>query len=161
MHVVLGTGPLGRAVIKELQKRGEPFKAVNFSGRQTGSGEILVVKADLMSADQAKAALAGASVIYQCTQPPYQHWEGRFEQMQNNIIGAAMASGAKLVAAENVYMYGDVHGDLHEGLPYTARTKKGRIRATLAEQLLELHRRGELQIVLGRGADFFGPGVTD
>lgn len=161
MHVVLGTGPLGRSVIKELQKREEPFQVVNFSGRQPGSEDILVVRADLMDPDQAKAAITGASVVYQCTQPPYHQWEGRFERLQENIIMAAMASGAKLVVAENVYMYGDVDDEMHEGLPYSARTKKGRIRAKLAEQLLELHHRGKLQAVVGRGSDFFGPGVTD
>ncbi|NIK80460.1 nucleoside-diphosphate-sugar epimerase [Paenibacillus castaneae] len=161
MHVVLGTGPLGRSVIKELRRREEPFQVVNFSGRQLGSEDILVVRADLMDSDQAKAAITGASVVYQCTQPPYHQWEGRFERLQENIIVAAMASGAKLVAAENVYMYGDVDDEMHEGLPYAARTKKGRIRAKLAEQLLELHHRGKLQAVVGRGSDFFGPGVTD
>ncbi|UQZ32783.1 NAD-dependent dehydratase [Paenibacillus sp. PK3_47] len=160
MHIVLGTGALGRSVIKELRKREEPFRAVNFSGRQTEPGDI-VVRADLMDPDQAKAAITGATVVYQCTQPPYNQWESRFERLQDNIIKAAMAAGAKLVAAENVYMYGDVDCEIHEGLPYAARTKKGRIRAKLAEQLLELHHRGKLQAVLARGSDFFGPGVTD
>ncbi|GGG14861.1 hypothetical protein GCM10010912_69100 [Paenibacillus albidus] len=161
MHVVLGAGPLGRAVIKELQLREEPFQVVNLSGRQPGSGDISVVRADLMDPDQAKTAITGASVVYQCTQPPYHQWEGRFERLQENIIGAAMASGAKLVAAENVYMYGDVDDEMNEGLPYAARTKKGRIRAQLAERLLELHHRGKLQAVIGRGSDFFGPGVME
>lgn len=161
MHVILGTGPLGRSVMKELRKREEPFRIVNFSGRQPWSEDVSVVKADLMELDQAKAAVAGATVVYQCTQPPYHKWDGMFERLQGNIIAAAMAAGAKLVAAENVYMYGDVDSERHEGLPYAAQTKKGRIRARLAERLLELHRRGNLQVVLGRGADFFGPGVTE
>ncbi|WP_252863226.1 NAD-dependent epimerase/dehydratase family protein [Paenibacillus riograndensis] len=160
MHVVLGTGPLGRSVIKELRKREEPYRVVNFSGRQT-EPEDVVVRADLMDPDQAKAAITGASVVYQCTQPPYNQWKGKFERLQDNIIKGAMVSGAILVAAENVYMYGDVDHEIHEGLPYAARTKKGRIRAKLAEQLLELHKLGKLQVVLGRGSDFFGPGVTD
>jgi nucleoside-diphosphate-sugar epimerase len=161
MHVVLGTGPLGRSVIKELRQREEPLRAVNFSGRQPGLEDIPLVRADLMNLEQAKAALEGASVIYQCSQPPYHQWEGRFERLQENIIRAAMSAGAKLVAAENMYMYGDVEGEMHEGLPYTAQTKKGRIRAKLAERLLDLHQRGNLQSVLGRGSDFFGPGVTE
>ncbi|WP_258171239.1 NAD-dependent epimerase/dehydratase family protein [Paenibacillus sp. R14(2021)] len=148
-------------MIKELRKRKEPFRVVNFSGQQPGLEHISVVRADLMNLDQAKAAIKGATLVYQCTQPPYHQWEGRFERLQENIIAAVMITGAKLVAAENVYMYGDVEGEIHEGLPYAEQTKKGRIRAMLANQLLEMHHRGKLQAVLGRGSDFFGPGVTD
>lgn len=161
MHVVLGSGPVGISVIKELRRRGELFRVVNYSGKQSWSEDVSVVRADLMDLDQAKAAVLGATVVYQCTQPSYHQWEGKFERLQENIIAAAMVSGAKLVAAENVYMYGNVDGEIHEGLPYNAKTKKGRIRAKLSERLLELHRLGKLQAVLGRGSDFFGPGVTD
>jgi nucleoside-diphosphate-sugar epimerase len=161
MHLILGTGPLGRSVMKELQIRGEPYRIINFSGRRPWTEHISVERADLMDANQAKSAIAGASVVYQCTQPPYHRWDSLFERLQENIIEAAKATNAKLVAAENMYMYGDVEGEIHEELPYIAKTKKGRIRAKLAERLLDLHRRGELQVVIGRGSDFFGPGVTN
>lgn len=161
MHVVLGTGPLGRSVIKELQKREEPVRMVNSSGRSPWIDKVQVDKADLMDLDQAKAAVRGATIVYQCAQPPYHQWEGKFERLQENIITATRAIGAKLVVAENMYMYGDVDMERFEGLPHTAQTKKGRIRARLTDRLFDLYRRGELQTVLGRGSDFFGPGVTD
>ncbi|MCR2805437.1 NAD-dependent epimerase/dehydratase family protein [Paenibacillus soyae] len=161
MHVILGTGPLGRSVMKELQMRGEPYRIVNSSGRYPWTEHISVEKADLMDVNQAKSAIAGASVVYQCVQPPYHKWSSLFERLQENIIEAAKAANAKLVAAENMYMYGEAKGEIHEELPYVAATKKGRIRAKLAERLLDLHRRGELQVVIGRGSDFYGPGVTN
>jgi len=159
MHVILGTGPLGRSVMKELRIRKEPFRVINSSGRQPWSEHVPVEKADLMDTQQAIAAIAGASVVYQCAQPPYHRWETMFERLQENVIAAARATNARLVAAENMYMYGDVGVERDEELPYAAKTKKGRIRARLAERLLNLHRRGELQVVIGRGADFFGPNV--
>lgn len=160
MHVVLGTGPVGRSVIKELRRQGEQIRVVNYSGKQPFD-DVPVVKADLMDLNQATAAIAGATVVYQCTKPPYHQWEEKFEHLQENVIAAAMAAGAKLVATENVYMYGKVDGEMHEGLPYRAKTKKGKVRARLSERLLELHRLGKLQSVLGRASDFFGPGVTE
>lgn len=161
MHLILGTGPLGRSVMKELQRRREPFRIVNSSGRHSWTEHQSVERVDLLDANQAKLAISGASVVYHCAQPPYHRWNSLFERMQENIIEAAKATNAKLVAAENMYMYGDVDGEIHEGLPYIATTKKGRIRAKLAERLLDLHRRGDLQVVIGRGSDFFGPGVTN
>lgn len=73
----------------------------------------------------------------------------KFEPLQEKIIAAAMTQGVKLVVAENTYMYGDVEGEIHEGLPYRANTKKGRIRAKLADRLLDLYRAGKLASVFG------------
>ncbi|WP_068617850.1 NAD-dependent epimerase/dehydratase family protein [Paenibacillus tuaregi] len=161
MHLILGTGPLGRSVFSELRRREEPVRMINSSGQSTWNDGVTVEKADLMDLDQAKAAVKGATIVYQCAQPPYHLWEGRFERLQENIIKAVIEADAKLVVAENMYMYGDVDVERHEGLPNSEQTKKGRIRAKLSERLLELYRRGELQSVIGRGSDFFGPGVTD
>ncbi|AJY75403.1 NAD-dependent epimerase/dehydratase family protein [Paenibacillus beijingensis] len=161
MHVILGTGPLGLAVMREIEKRGEPFRFVNVSGTLPKGINAPLRRADLMDAEQAREAARGATVIYHCVQPPYHRWDGLFERLQDNIISAAAANGAKLAVAENLYMYGEVNGSIHERLPYKAATRKGQIRAKLTRRLQELYRTGDLQAVIGRGADFFGPYVTD
>ena len=48
---------------------------------------------------------------------------------------------------------------MHEDLPYAATGHKGKVRAQLAEMLLEAHNAGHLQATIGRAADFFGPRV--
>lgn len=48
-----------------------------------------------------------------------------------------------------------------EATEWRATTRKGRIRAELDEARLAAHRAGRVSSVLGRSADFVGPGVLN
>jgi nucleoside-diphosphate-sugar epimerase len=48
-----------------------------------------------------------------------------------------------------------------EELPLAATGPKGRARALVWENAVELHRQGRIRVVEARASDFFGPGVTD
>jgi len=98
-------------------------------------------------------------VVYQCAAPPYHEWVQRFPPLQASIVEGAAAARAKLVSAENLYMYGEVDGPIREDLPLAALTRKGRTRAAMAQDLLEAHAKGRLRVAIGRGSDFFGPHV--
>jgi nucleoside-diphosphate-sugar epimerase len=74
------------------------------------------------------------------------------------VLAAAQATGARLVSMENVYMYGRPNGQpLTETHPYEAHTKKGRLRAGMARELLAAHQAGRVQVAIGRASDYFGP----
>ena len=160
-HIILGTGPLGQAVMRELLRRGDSVRMVNRSGRR---GEIPaaveVVAGDAYNADSVRALTAGATVVYQCAQPEYHEWPTKFPPLQAAIVeGVSAHKGIKLIVGENLYMYGEVDGPIHEGLPYTAHTRKGKVRAAMAESLLAAHRAGKIRVAMARGSDFFGPNV--
>jgi nucleoside-diphosphate-sugar epimerase len=73
------------------------------------------------------------------------------------VLAAAEATEAKLVVMENVYMYGRPRGrPLTEDRSYDADTKKRRLRARMANELLDAHRRG-VRVTIGRASDYFGP----
>lgn len=159
LHVVLGAGPLGMATAEALLRRGRRVTLVNRSGRAAAPTGAAVAQADLYDPASVRAVTQGAAAVYQCAQPAYHEWTTRFEPMQTAIIAGVAANGAKLIAAENLYMYGAVDGPIHEDRPYAAHTRKGRTRARMAEQLAEAHRSGRLRTAAARGSDFFGPGV--
>jgi nucleoside-diphosphate-sugar epimerase len=158
-HVVLGTGPLGAATAEALLVRGHAVTLVNRSGKAAVPPGARVIKADLFDVGQVREATTGATAVYQCAQPAYEAWTTQFEPLQSAIIEGVAASGAKLIVAENLYMYGAVQGPIHEELPYAAHTRKGVLRARMAEQVAEAHRRGKLPTAAARGSDFYGPGV--
>lgn len=159
-HVVFGSGPLGRAVMNELVRRGEAVRVVNRSGRMPAAPEAVeVIAGDAYRVDTVRRLTSGAEVVYQCAQPAYDHWEQDFPPLQAAILEGAAASGARLVIGDNLYMYGEVDGAIHADLPYNAHTRKGRVRARMAEAALEAHRAGKLPVTIGRGSDFFGPWV--
>ncbi|MEW6649908.1 MAG: NAD-dependent epimerase/dehydratase family protein [Chloroflexota bacterium] len=158
-HVVFGSGPLGLSVVDELLARGKPVRVVNRSGKADVPAGVEVVSADAFDPRQVQEACADAGYVYQCAQPAYQHWVTQFPPFQENILNAAAARGARLIVGDNLYMYGEVDGKIHEELPNAARTRKGCTRARMAEAVLAAHYAGKVNAVIARGADFFGPRV--
>jgi nucleoside-diphosphate-sugar epimerase len=68
--------------------------------------------------------------------------------------------GARLVIGDNLYMYGEISDrPITEDLPNAATTRKGRIRAEIANAAIAAHRAGKVRVAIGRSSDFFGPGV--
>jgi nucleoside-diphosphate-sugar epimerase len=159
LHIVLGTGPLGVAAAEALLRRGHTVRMVNRSGKAPAPAGAAVVRADLYDPASVRAVCAGSAAVYQCAQPGYAEWVTKFPPLQTAIIAGAAAAGAKLIVAENLYMYGQVDGPIHEDLPYAAHTRKGRVRAQMAEEVAEAHRGGRLRAAAARGSDFYGPGV--
>jgi len=132
---------------------------VNRSGEADGlPSEVEVVRGDAYDVASTTSLTQGAEAVYQCAQPPYHEWAGRFPRMQAAIMEGTARNDARLVVGDNVYMYGDVGGrPITEDMPYAAHTKKGRIRAQMAEELLAAHRAGKVRMAIGRASDFFGP----
>jgi nucleoside-diphosphate-sugar epimerase len=161
LHVVFGTGPLGRAVARELFATGKRVRMVNRTGEADVPAGIDVMRGDAYSTKTTTEACANAAVVYQCAAPPYHEWVERFPPLQAAIVEGAAAAGAKLVSAENLYMYGEVNGPIREDLPSAATTRKGRTRAAMANDLLAAHAKGRLRVSIGRGSDFFGPHVLN
>jgi len=157
LHVVLGTGPLGLAVVRHLATRGDRVRAVTRSGRADLPGSVQIVAANVAEAEGAKKACDGAAVVYHCANPPYARWPELHPPIMRAIIEGAASSGAKLVFGDNLYAYGPVQGPLTEDLPQRASGPNGRVRAEIAEALLRAHEAGRVRAAIGRGSDFFGP----
>ena len=158
LQVVLGAGGgIGGALVDELLRRELPVRAVTRTAKDVPAG-VEHVTADLYSADATREALAGAAVVYHAAAPPYHQWPERFPPLNASVVAATSSVGARLVFADNLYMYGPDAGVMTEQTPTHASDRKGRLRATLAEQLLVAHAAGELDVVIGRAPDYFGPG---
>jgi nucleoside-diphosphate-sugar epimerase len=157
LHVVLGaTGAIGKAVVAELTARGREVRAVSRSASGPGA-----LRADITTAEGAAAACEGAAVVYQCAQPPYAEWAAEFPALTDTVLSGVAKAEARLVMADNLYMYGPVEGPMHEELPYAAANPKGRARAKVAEMILGAHKEGRVRATLGRASDYFGPGGVD
>jgi nucleoside-diphosphate-sugar epimerase len=163
LHVVLGTGAIGRATMEELVRRGKTVRMVNRSGvmAETPDG-VEVVTSDLYDPAKVKEVTQGAKVVYQCAQPRYTEWPQKFPPLQQAIIDGLTGSGAKLVIVENLYMYGATNGTpMTEDTPHKAHTRKGKTRSDMSKAALEVHRVGKVRVAIGRGSDYFGPWGTD
>lgn len=159
LHVVLGTGAIGRAVAEELIERGKTVRMVNRSGKLVEApAGVEIVAADLYDSDKVREMTRGARVAYQTAQPNYNQWPEKFPPLQKSIIDGLTGSETKLVIAENVYMYGATNGiPMTEDMPHHAHTRKGRTRSEMSKAALAAHQEGKVKIAAGRGSDYFGP----
>ena len=158
-HVVFGTGPIGTALADLLAGRGEEILAVNRSGRASTVDSVEVVAGDVSDPAFTTSVVAGGAVVYQCLNPPYNRWPQLFPVLQASVLQAARKTGAKLVSLENMYGYGPTGGaPLTEDLPLAATGSKGKVRAQMANDLLDAHAAGDVRVAIGRAADYFGPG---
>jgi nucleoside-diphosphate-sugar epimerase len=160
-HVVFGTGAVGMSVMDALIQRGRRrVRMVNRSGRVSVPEGVELVGGDATNVAFAREAGEGASVVYVALNPPYDKWPELFPPLQAAVLEGAASAGAKLIAMENLYMYGPTDGrPLTEGLPYAPNTRKGAVRARMSEELMEAHTSGRVRVAIGRASDFFGPRV--
>jgi nucleoside-diphosphate-sugar epimerase len=158
LHVIFGTGAIGLATLDALRRRGRTVRMVNRSGKAQVPKDVDVVAGDAANPVFAARAAEGAAVVYQTMNPPYHQWSAQFPALQAGVLAAAEATGARLVSMENVYMYGRPAGrPLTEDRTNNAHTKKGRLRADMAAELLDAHRAGRVEVAIGRASDYFGP----
>lgn len=159
LHVIFGTGPLGKWTARELVKMGKRVRMVNRSGNAENlPPEVEFIQSDAYNAQKNIELTRGATTIYQCAQPHYHEWAAKFPPLQQAILDAAIANDAKFVAAENIYMYGDTHGaPMTEMTPNNAHTKKGCVRQQMSETIFDAVRQRKVRAAVVRGSDFFGP----
>ena len=121
---------------------------------------VEVFSADVSDSTQAAKAAEGATVVYQALNPPYHQWDELFPGLQAGAMAAAQAAGARYVSIDNLYMYGLVDGAITESTPVNPCSRKGELRAKMADDLLAAHKAGDIQAAIVRSSDYYGPGVV-
>jgi nucleoside-diphosphate-sugar epimerase len=161
LHVVVGgSGATGRVVARELAVRGKRVRAVNRGGRAPVPEGVEVLTADATDLESMREACRGAAVVYHCAMPPFRRWTELFPPMMEAVIEGAASAGAKLVFADDTWMFGKPDGPMTEDLPYRPVSNKGVLRAWLAEMLLRAHDRGRVRGAIGRAGELYGPAVA-
>ena len=158
--VVLGTGPVGRALVELLVADGIETRAVTRSGQARVPGGVEVVAADISDSQQAIRACADASVVYSCVGLSYQGWPEKWPPMMAGMLDGAEAAGARFVFMDNCYMYGPVTVPMTEDLPLTEYGNKPATRSKLTRMWQQAHENGRVEAASVRASDFYGPGVS-
>jgi nucleoside-diphosphate-sugar epimerase len=163
LHVVFGTGALGKWTTRELVNMGKQVRVISHSGRADSRlpQGVEIVQGDAYDTQHNLEVTKGATAVYQCAQPLYHEWAEKFPSMQKAILDAVAANGAKFIVGDNLYMYGDTNGQpIREDMPYQPHTKKGKVRGEMSTAVMEAHRSGKVRAAIGRASNFFGPDDT-
>jgi nucleoside-diphosphate-sugar epimerase len=159
-NIIFGTGPIGLAVMHELLEKKKKVVMVNKRNQVSLPEEVKLIQADATDPRKTSEICKNATVVYNCTNAPYDRWADLLLPLHSSILEGAASAGAKLVVMDNLYMYGEPDGKpLTEDTPHRPTTRKGKIRAHMSEDLFEAHDKGKVRATSGRAADYFGPGA--
>jgi nucleoside-diphosphate-sugar epimerase len=159
IHTVFGAGQVGVQLAEVLLARGHRVRLVRRGAAGATRPNLRWMSGDVTCRSFADEAAAGASVVYNCVNPPdYARWHGVVEPLMRSVRGAATRAGARLVVLDCLYMYGaPARVPFDEDTPMQPCSDKGELRKILVEELFEAHRRGEVEVTTGRASDYFGP----
>jgi nucleoside-diphosphate-sugar epimerase len=158
LHTILGAGgAVGNQLLAVLQQNNQRVRLISRSAQPSINAEIIA--ADVTNYEQTMNAVKGSDVVYLVVGLAYdiRVWKESWPKIMANTINACRANGSKLIFFDNVYMYGKVEGVMTEETPFNPISKKGEIRAAIATHLLNEMKAGNIQALIARSADFYGP----
>jgi nucleoside-diphosphate-sugar epimerase len=163
MHTILGAnGVIAHELSRALVASSPAIRQVSRNPRKVNPADETVV-ADLLDAQATANAVSGSEVVYLVAGLKYDTtvWQEQWPKVMRNVINACKHHGARLVFFDNVYSYGRVDGLMTEDTPFNPISKKGEVRARIATMLLDEMRNGNLQAMIARAADFYGPNAAN
>lgn len=163
MHTILGAnGVIAHELSRALVASSPAIRQVSRNPQKVNPADETVVT-DLLDAQATTNAVSGSEVVYLVAGLKYDTsvWQEQWPKVMRNVINACKHHGARLVFFDNVYSYGRVDGLMTEDTPFNPISKKGEVRAMIATMLLDEMRNGNLQAMIARAADFYGPNAVN
>lgn len=163
MQTILGAnGQIGRELAACLKRdHTGDIRLVSRSPKKVHETDQLL-SADLLDAAQTLRAVEGSEIVYLTAGLPMDTklWVAHWPLMMRNVIEACAAHASKLVFFDNTYMYPQTQQPQTEDTAFQPYGEKGRVRAALAQDLLEAISKKRLQGMICRAPEFYGPGIT-
>ena len=163
-QVILGAGgAIGKDLAKELKKH---TNKVRLAGRHpvAVNEDDELFTGDLVVPQKAEEAVKGADVAYLVVGLEYntKTWQKLWPEVMKNVIGACIKHKTSLVFFDNIYMYNpETLNPMTEETEIRPQSKKGLVRAEIAQMILDEVKTGNLEALIARAADFYGPGINN
>jgi nucleoside-diphosphate-sugar epimerase len=158
MNTILGAGGvIAREVSNQLLQHNQSLRLVSRNPKPFGNA--VLESADLSDYRQTLEAVKGSSVVYLLPGLKYdiRIWRELWPKIMRHTIDACKAHNARLIFFDNIYCLGKVNGPMTEATPFNPISKKGEVRARIATQLLDEISKGNINAMIARSADFYGP----
>ncbi|WET50898.1 NAD-dependent epimerase/dehydratase family protein [Chryseobacterium indologenes] len=163
MQTILGAnGQIGEELARELKRNfTSDIRVVSRDAKKINDTDE-AFSADLSIREKAIEAVKGSEIAYFTLGLPISSelWEQQFPLILQNVIDACKINGTKLVFFDNTYMYPQDDRVLTENTVFAPVGRKGRVRKKMAEMVLKEIESGELEAVICRAPEFYGPGKT-
>lgn len=164
MQVILGSGgAIGKDLAKELNTISGKIRLASRSPQKINIDDELIV-CDLTKPDDVNNAVKGCEVAYLTVGLSYRlkTWQQQWPVVMKNTISACKLHHVKLVFFDNIYMYNpNKLNPMTEDTEVSPVSKKGKVRAKIAQMILDEIKSGNLKAMIVRAADFYGPGIKN
>lgn len=164
MQTILGTGgAIGIELAKALKEYTDEIRLVSRRPQKVNDTDHLF-PADLLNRKELENAVKGSEVVYLTVGFPYNYkdWQKKWPKLIKNLIEICEKENCKLVFFDNVYMYDKDHlHSMTENTPVNPSSKKGKVRATIADLIMNKAKEGKLKALIARSADFYGPSIKE
>ena len=162
MQTILGAGgAIGVELAKALTQYTNHIRLVSRHPKKVNATDELV-SANLLDAESVRLAVKGSSIVYVAVGFEYSAkvWQQCWPPFIDHVIKACRENGSRLVFFDNIYMYDpNCLNGMTEDTPINPSSKKGKVRAEVAQKILDAVQRGEITALIARSADFYGPSI--
>jgi nucleoside-diphosphate-sugar epimerase len=162
MQTILGTGgPIGTELAKALTAFTTDIRLVSRHPQKVNPTDKLM-PADLLDPKNISKAVKGSDVVYVTVGFPYntKKWQECWPKFIRNVIDACKEFNVKLVFFDNMYMYDPKYlNHMTEETSINPPSKKGKVRAEVAQMIMDEVKAGSITALIARSADFYGPGI--
>ncbi len=163
MQTILGAnGQIGTALAKALKLNyTSDIRLVSRKPKKVNDTDTLF-SANLLDKEMAFRAVEGSEIAYFTLGLPMnsEMWESQFPTIMQNVIDACKVYKTKLVFFDNTYMYPQNDKVLTEDTAFAPVGRKGNVRKQIVEMLLNAMKSNEIEAVICRAPEFYGPGQT-
>src|SRR3569832_912168 len=158
---VLGiNGHIGQAVAKAFVAAGWDVTGMGRSDKHHTPG-VRFVQGDSDSVDQMRAAIGDSDVVMNALNMRYDLWfEGRMEAQMARVVEAMGRTGKTMLFPGNIYNFAKTDRVMRPETPQHPETVRGELRARVENALEAAANRGDIQVLIVRAGEFYGPGST-
>ncbi len=164
MQVILGAGgAIGKDLASELKNYTDKIRLAGRNPKKVNENDELVV-CDLLNAETVENAVNGATVAFLVAGLPYKAkiWEEQWPVVMENVISACKKHKVRLVFFDDIYMLNpEKLNPMTEETEVLPSSRKGKVRAKIAQNVLNEIQSGKLEALIARSADFYGPGINN
>lgn len=156
--VVLGVnGHVGRVVAEAFVEAGWTVSGMARTNRHKIPG-VRFVEGDSDSVADMRRAIGDIDLVVNALNLPYAAWDkGRKEAQMARVLEALGTTGKTMLFPGNIYNFNQTNAVVTPGLEQKPQTPRGEIRVRVENMFREAALRGDIQTIILRAGDFFGP----
>ena len=153
LQTIIGSGgAIATQLAKDLRHYTDTIRLVSRHPIKVNDTDQLLT-ADVLDFSQLANAIKGPKVVYVTVGFEYSHqaWQSSWLKFMQNLLQVCEEQDCALVFFDNVYMYDKNHlNPMTENTPILAPSKKGQVRATISNMLMDKIQAGKIKGLIAR-----------